>query len=206
MSQNRDPRTNAEWLSDLRGTGHVRDEALSELRSFLVTGLARAFQQSDPEGNLAEDSVQDALVLILDRLGSFRGDSKFTTWAMSVAMRVALSEVRRARWRDVSLDQMVEAGRLGVSASPETPASSSLERLQLLEAVRGAIDHGLTDRQREAILAELAGVPPGEIAARMGTNRNALYKLVYDARVRLKEALQRAGWTAEHVLDVLGGR
>jgi len=70
---------------------------------------------------------------------------------------------------------------------------------------RRAIDTGLTPKQREAIQAELGGAPPEEIATRLGTNRNALYKLDYDARVRLKQAILAAGWSEAHVRLTLGG-
>jgi RNA polymerase sigma-70 factor (ECF subfamily) len=153
-----------------------------------------------------QESVQDALLLILQRLGSYRGDSRFTTWAMSVATRLALSELRRARWKDVSLDQMAAAGRPEPPAPNRTPAGTDYDREQLVRVVHEAIDATLTERQRTAILAELAEAPPDVIAARLGTSRNALYKLVFDGRAKLKQAILKAGWSEEHVRDVLARR
>ena len=98
-------RTNQEWLAALRGPG--RDEALADLRAFLMRGLryALANQSNVTEADL-EDFAQEALLKILAGLDSFRGESRFTTWAQKIAVRVALTELRRHRWRDVSLDEM----------------------------------------------------------------------------------------------------
>ena len=199
-------RTENQWVGELRTEGPGRDQALTDLRRILVAGLARAFHEFGPDSVLVQDSAQEALVLILKRLQTFRGDSHFTTWAMSIATRLALSELRRARWKDVSLDEMSEAGRASFPGSPEKPGGQDYEREQLMSVVQSAIDNSLTPRQREAIMAELAGMPPEEIAVRLGTNRNALYKVVYDGRVRLRHAILRAGWSEAHVLEVLGGR
>ncbi|MBY0508116.1 MAG: sigma-70 family RNA polymerase sigma factor [Bryobacteraceae bacterium] len=189
-------RSNEEWVSDLSGDGDRREAALGDLRRLLMNGLRRSVG-----GSALEDYVQAALIRITGGLGSFRGDSRFETWALSIGVRVAVSEMRRARWREVSLDEMVEAGRL-------FPAEQAVnhESNQLMQVVHEAIQAGLTAKQREAILAELGGAPPDEVARRLGTNRNALYKLVYDARARIRQAILQAGWTEEQVLGVLGGR
>ncbi len=102
--------------------------------------------------------------------------------------------MRRARWKDVSLDEMCQAGRLPAPASQDSPVNIVYDRMRLMDVVRTAIGEQLTAKQRDAIQAELAGVSLQEIANRLGTNRNALYKLVYDGRARLKEAVLAAGW------------
>ena len=193
-------RDNAEWLADISATGLRCDRAVIDLRRILVGGLARAFRTCGPA--VLEDCAQEALILITRRIESYRGDSHFTTWALSIATRVTLSELRRARWRDVSLDQMVEAGQLPSAAAGAAPDHA---HAQLMAVVQSAIQHDLTEKQRQAIQAELSGAPTDEIAKRLGTSRNALYKVVYDARVRLKKAILGSGWTEAHVLEVLGG-
>ena len=198
-------RTDEDWVSDLSAVGFRGDEALTELRRILVTGLARAFHQFPADSAMVQDSAQEALLLIISRVETYRGDSRFVTWALSIVTRVALSEMRRARWKDVSLDEMSEAGRIPPPASEASPANISYERSRLIEVVRNAIEDNLTPKQRDAIQAELGGAPPDEIATRLGTNRNALYKLTYDGRVRLKQAILRAGWSEDHVRSVLSG-
>jgi RNA polymerase sigma-70 factor (ECF subfamily) len=193
-------RTDAEWVADISATGEQSELAVTDLRQILLAGLARAFRQCSPP--VVEDSVQEALILITKRIQSYRGDSRFTTWALSIATHVTLSEMRRSRWSDVSLDQMVEAGQIPASA---TGAQVDHAHAQLMGVVQSAIENNLTEKQRQAIRAELSGAPTDEIAKRLGTSRNALYKVVYDARVRLKQAILGSGWTEAHVLEVLGG-
>jgi len=199
-------RSDQDWINDLSASGPLREQALTELRAVLVAGLARSLRRFPNDSPLIQDSAQDALVLIVSRIQTYRGDSRFVTWALSIVIRVALSEMRRARWKDVSLDEMSEAGRIPPPVSEASPVNVSYERSQLMEVVRNAIENDLTPKQRDAIQAELGGTPPDEIAKRLGTNRNALYKLVYDGRVRLRQAILRAGWSEDHIRGVLNGK
>ena len=178
--------------------------AVAELRSTLVAGLDHAFRQSEVGSTLIEDAAQEALLRIVDRIQSFRGDSRFVTWAMAIATRAMLSHLRRAHWKDVSLDEMAAAGLIPPLATVVSN-DESLDRLRLLEVVRDAIENDLTERQRQAIQAELAGAPPEVTADRLGSNRNAVYKLIHDARTRLRRAILAAGWTETSVRSVLKG-
>ncbi len=196
-------RSDADWVADIGSAGDQRDAALGELRQVLMGGLRRAFQSA--AGALLEDCTQDALVRISTQFHTFRGDSRFVTWALSIATRCVLTEMRRARWKDVSLDQMAAAGELLPDPTPAGSADTGQDRTRLMKIMHDAIATELTGRQREVILAELGGAPVDEIAARLGTNRNALYKLVYDARVRLRGAILRAGWEATYVRSLIGG-
>ena len=99
-------RSNDDWLAALRGTPD--DEALLDLRNLLVRGLGFALADrlgADPEASI-EDFAQESLLKILRSLDTFRGESQFTTWAQKIAVRVALTELRRRRWRDVSLEDL----------------------------------------------------------------------------------------------------
>lgn len=192
------------WVADISDSGQVREMALADLRATLVAGLNRAFRQSAVGSTLIEDAAQEALLRIVDRIHTFRGDSRFVTWAMAIATRAMLSQLRRAHWKDVSLDQMAAAGLIPPLAAIVSK-DDNLDRLRLLEVVRAAIENDLTGRQRQATQAELAGVPPEVIAERMGSNRNAVYKLVHDARTRLRRAILAAGWTESSVRSVLKG-
>jgi len=196
---------NQEWLDALRADGAKRDEALGRLRDILLRGLRSSFSARTDIASL-EDVAQEALVKITSKLESFRGTSRFTTWAMSIAVRTAISEVRRARWRDVSLDEMVDAGR--IAPAEEKNGRAGEEKIayeRLVRVIREALANSLTDRQRQTVEAELVGAPPDEIAQRMGTSRNAVYKLGYDARARLKKIILEAGWTEVQVRQLVGG-
>lgn len=187
-------RNNEAWLSALRATGPDGDSARRELRVVLVAALrrglgARATAQVD-------DFAQDAMLRVLHGLDSFRGESRFVSWASSIAIRVAMSELRKARWKDISLDALVEAQ--GASAEPlDTStcanAEQALAQARVLAALKAAINQALTERQRKVITAELRGMPQDVIAAELGTNRNAVYKVGHDARKALLVALAAEG-------------
>src|SRR5918995_1430961 len=192
-------RTNEQWLADLRGPNP--DVALADLYDLLVRGL-RAALGDGVEADVG-DFAQEALIKITGNLDSFRGESRFTTWAQKIAMNVALTELKRMRWRDVSLQELLAGhqgtGR-GLADLQLTPEQVAFQNIVLAE-VRGIIDKELTDRQREAVVAViLEGMPIAEVARRMGTNQNALYKLLHDARKKLKLRMEAVGLPPQEVL------
>jgi RNA polymerase sigma-70 factor (ECF subfamily) len=148
-----------------------------------------------------EDVVQQALVHILDHLEQFQGRSRFTTWAMAITVRLAMSALRRKRWQDVSLESMTAAveGTPAWDRDDTTSPAQHAEQYAMIETLRRLIDEALTDKQWMALTAELGGMPLEEIARRMGSNVNAVYKLLHDARQRLKRGLETAGYTADDV-------
>jgi len=198
-------RTNQEWLTALRGPG--REQALADLRSLLVRGLryALADRPGVTEADL-EDFAQEALLKIMAGLDSFRGESRFTTWAHKIAVRVAFTELRRQRWKDVPLQDLIARYDEGdfTPAALTDPAPSPDRRAtqrMLLATVQRLIAEELTDRQRQAMTAVMiGGMPLEEVARRMGTNRNALYKLLHDARRRLKKQMLATGLSPQDVL------
>ena len=203
-------RTNDQWLSDLRAEGERKETALADLRAIIARGLpfalSRWLSPSSPQfESLSEEVTQETLLRVLDQLHTFEGRSMFTTWVHKIAIRIALTELRRKRWQDSSLDEMVDNEEVPVSpriledsrATPEKIA----ERSDMLNRVRRVIDEELTERQRRAlIMLGLQGMPMEEAAKQLKTNRNALYKLLHDARLRLKQRLQTEGLDAQEVL------
>jgi RNA polymerase sigma-70 factor, ECF subfamily len=195
-------RTNEQWLAELRGPNP--DEALADLYGLLVRGLRAALggRADGVDANIG-DFAQEALIKIVSNLDSFRGESRFTTWAKKIAMNVALTELKRRRWRDVSLQDLLDrrtaTGR-GLADPQLTPEQVAFQNM-VLAKLRCTIDEELTDRQREAVVAViLEGMPIAEVARRMGTNQNALYKLLHDARKKLKLRMEAAGLTPQEVL------
>ena len=204
-------RTNEQWISALRGP--ERDGALSDLRALLMRGLRSALNRQRGVSDAAiEDFVQEALIKILDNLDSFRGESRFTTWAQKITVRVAFTELRRKEWRNVSLQEITDRYDTGGYEPREftdsQPAPEDLATKQvMLDTVRRLIHEELTGRQWEAIVAVmLGGMPLEEAARRMDTNRNALYKLLHDARKKLRECLISEGISSRDVMAVFGGR
>jgi RNA polymerase sigma-70 factor (ECF subfamily) len=180
------------------------DEALGELYDLLVRGLRAALggRADGVDANIG-DFAQEALIKITGNLDSFRGESRFTTWAQKIAMNVALTELKRRRWRDVSLQDLFarrEAADCGPADPRLTPEQLTFQSMVLGE-LRRMIEEELTDRQREAVVAViLEGMPISEVAKRMGTSQNALYKLLHDARKKLKRQMEAAGLSAQEVL------
>jgi RNA polymerase sigma factor (sigma-70 family) len=200
-------RSNKEWVEDLSEPGSRRDAALNDLRLVLVRGLGYAMSKyknvTDAD---VQDFVQDALLKILGALDSFRGESRFTTWAHKIAVHVAFTELRRRRWKDVSLDEMIQTPdgdllpRTWVDPSARTEDRATQKNI--IEIMRQVITNELTERQRQALVAvRIHGVPLAEVARRMGTNRNALYKLLFDARKRLQKQMLAQGLSREDILS-----
>jgi len=200
-------RTNEEWLSDLRGDN--QDQAIEDLRHVLKRGLIYALSsriQTDLEAQV-DDFVQDAILRILDKMDTFRGESKFTTWAQKVAVRVAFTEMRRQRWKDISIEDLMpeDSGDFtplvlsDPSPNPEKRATQTL----MLEMVDEMLKTDLTERQRTALMAVMhGGMPLEEVARKMDTNRNALYKLLHDARKQMRNRLIEKGITPQEILEV----
>jgi len=209
-------RTNEMWIADLRAKAPVRDAALADLRLIIQHGLPYALSRwvspDDPLFSpLVEEVTQDTLIRVMEQLDSFESRSMFTTWVQKIAVRIALTELRRKRWHDSSLDELMEGdtapaqSRLVADRTPGPAAIS--EQRDMLERVRRILEQELTPRQREAlILLGIQQVPLEEAASRLKTNHNALYKLLHDARLRLKRRLKTEGLTAQEVLAAFESR
>lgn len=206
-------RDNEHWLKDLRSTGLSRETALADLRAAIISGLPYALSKwlspTDPQFEpLVEEIAQETLLRVLDRLDTFEGRSQFITWVQKIAVRLALTELRKRRWRDYSLEELVEedaetrslpALLLDPSLSPDVLA----EQNDAFQRLRRIIAEELTERQRKAMIAvAIKGIPMEEVARRMGTNRNALYKLLHDARLNLKRRLENEGMDLESIFAV----
>ena len=199
-------RTNQEWLADLRGP--EQDQAIEDLRKVLKRGLIYSLSsriKTDLETHV-DDFTQDAILRILDKMDTFRGESKFTTWAQKVAVRVAFTELRRQRWKDISLEDLMpeDSGDFTpmVLADPGPDPEKLATQTLMTEMIDKMLQEELTERQRTAMLAIMSGgMPLEEVARRLDTNRNALYKLLHDARKQMRDRLLEKGLTPQDVLE-----
>jgi RNA polymerase sigma-70 factor (ECF subfamily) len=198
-------RSNAQWLEQLRRDGD-HGSAWADLRAYLRQGLRHTRACQGLGDHALEDVLHDALVRILGHLDTFRGDSRFTTWAMAVAIRVAFGTLRRQR-REQLLGDRDPAELDGSGDAPvSTPGAEwVVERRTVIAALRAAIRERLTDRQRTAVLGELAGIPSDELAQRLEVSRNAFYKLHHDARRKLRQAILEAGFSDDEVRREVAG-
>jgi len=209
-------RTNEEWLSDLRSPGSAQEVALADLRNIIMAALPYALDRwlptNDPKYSpLAEEVAQETLMRVLDRLDSFEGRSQFTTWVNKIAVRVALTELRRKRWENVSLEELVEDEENPppphLMADPGSNPEREVEGADIMVRLQLIIAEELTEKQRQALMAvAIQGMPLEEVARRMNIERNAMYKLMHDARLRLKRRMAREGLTPADVLSVFDKR
>lgn len=188
------------WVARLSRSGAERDAAAAELHGLLlrtarfeIVRRRAAFSHlcgADLD-DLACQSANDALMSILRRLGDFRGDSRFTTWACKFAIVEAGVKVRRHAWlgREISLTTDFWPVVADAAPSPDQHA----EARDLLFAVREEVER-LTLRQREVFVAiAFNDVPIDVLAERLNTTRGALYKTLHDARRKLRTGLAARG-------------
>jgi RNA polymerase sigma-70 factor (ECF subfamily) len=208
-------RTNADWLEALRRPDAPDPEALAALRAHLERSALFAIRRrlssahgvaSDEIDSLAEDSAQEALLLALDNLGSFRGEARFVTWAAAIAVGVAMSALRRRLWRDLSLEHMPDgwhepASSAAASSGWEHPDLAA-QRTEIWSVIKEVVQRDLTDRQRQVLnLVVINGVDADEVAERLGVSSGALYKLTHDARRKLKAGLLARGFSTHEILQ-----
>jgi RNA polymerase sigma-70 factor (ECF subfamily) len=188
-----------DWVLALSLDGPGQDLALRRLHSLLVRAARHQVLRmrgqlggAGPEHveELANQAADEAMVVLLAKLHTFEGRSRFTTWAYKFAILQAATEVRSQAWRSrqVTLDDSHVTVDLGPSVEQYAEGSD------LARAAQRAIDEALTPHQRRIMLALLVDqVPIDVLAERLGTNRNALYKTLHDARVRTRAHLAAAG-------------
>jgi RNA polymerase sigma-70 factor, ECF subfamily len=191
-----------EWHLDLNAEGIRGEDAVARLHGLLLR--AARFEVFRRAGSLpqlsaveldelAQDAADDAAVSVRRRLDDFRGESSFRTWAYKFALLEASTKVRRRLWRDreVTLGPEHWESLAHLGPGPDDDAESAA----LLDAVREGIRTALTPRQRQVLVsAVLEGVPIDVLAERLGSNRNALYKVLHDARRRLRDHVAAAGF------------
>ena len=200
-------RTNEEWSHDLNTSGEVQEAAIADLRDLLLRAVLFFFSRNlgdferlgrDEILQLAEDCAQDALIAVMNHLSEFRGDSKFTTWAYKFAINIALMTARRERWKGKSLDQLSFYNNSTLFEWIRQDGSSglipdrSVVQDEIRDIIQEVIEHELTDKQRQVLMMMIFNdVPIDVVVQQLGTNRNAVYKLLHDARLRLRTRLAR---------------
>jgi len=194
--------SNDAWLAGLR----ARDaDVLAALRERICLGLRAALGQRSDAGELdLDDFAQESVLRVLDKLDSFRSEARFTTWAMAIAVRLSLTQLRRKSHKDVSLDDSLGAALSDKTNSPEGAVHGA--RTEMFVRLQQGVQEALSERQRQVILAELDGVPQVVLAEQLSVSPGAIYKTSHDARKKLKAYLAGAGYDSETVGELLAGR
>src|SRR6516164_6154552 len=197
----------AEWPRALACTGPRREAALARLHGMLVRiaqkEVARRgprLQITGPElDDLAYQAAADALVAITSKLGQFRGESRFTTWAYKFVMFEVSAKIGRHFWRHPGVRLEAEDWERLPDRFGFDPAREA-EWRDLLVALHRAVDQELTARQRRILVAlVLNAVPLDTLVIELGTNRNAIYKTLFDARRKLRAALAANGYLSPEI-------
>jgi RNA polymerase sigma-70 factor, ECF subfamily len=194
------------WLRALSGTGRAREDAAARLHALLLRAARFEVMRRRPAlgggreselNDLATQAADDALVAILRKLQTYRGDSRFTTWAHKFALLEAAAKVRRRAWQGREIPLEADAWARLVDDRPASPDVQA-EASELIDAVRDAIAEVLTPHQRAVLVAlTLNDVPIDVLAERRGTTRGALYKTLHDARHKLRARLAKDGLAIE---------
>jgi len=198
--------SNEEWTNAL--TPPPEERAIEQLRGYLLKGLKSALYKNVDRDldQFVEDITQDSLLKILENVDSFRGESKFTTWAMKIAIREGYSELRKKRYQDISLEEYSSYDpdeKDAVEIEEEQAAPDEITHQSIMvQKIKKIMNEELTDKQRNVIeYLMIEQIPITIVAEKMGSNRNAIYKLVHDARVKLKNRLEIEGINPEEMLN-----
>lgn len=192
-----------DWVEKLKSESD-RGDAIGKLREVLMRGLRGAFFRRGQDEAFCEDICQESLIRIMKNIDSFEGRSKFTTWAISIAIRVGISELRRRHHKDVSLDAITSGDdmKIELAVAEEDVSGNALDQRVILATLSDLIENQLTDKQRTVVRALLGGMPVEEIARRTGSNRNAVYKLFHDAKLRLKSGFEKSDFSLTEIESV----
>lgn len=194
-----------EWLQLLHAANTQRDTGIARLREQLLRAAHREVRRRHTRftgielDDIAQQAASDATVAVLDKLATFRGESRFTTWAYKFVILEVANKLGRHYWRDPAVALPTEdwnrlPERFGVDPSQHAEAA------ELTAAIRRAVETTLTERQRQMFVDIVVnGIPLDALVAKLGVNRNAIYKAVFEARRKIREFLVANDYLTDHV-------
>ncbi|GAA1647416.1 RNA polymerase sigma factor [Nonomuraea maheshkhaliensis] len=196
---------NRRWVRDLAAAGSRREATCAKLYPLLLRVAhsearrrASRLKLDGPElEDIAHQAAADALMAITERLDKFRGESRFTTWASKFAILNVATKMNRHFWRRHEISYEQEDWSKLASRFDVGPEGEAQVR-EFAAAVSAAVNENLSDRQRLVFVATvLNGMPMDVLADELGSTHNALYKVLFDARKKLRIALVADGHLPE---------
>ena len=195
------------WVNGLRAEGVERARALERLHELLLrAAYAEAHRRRHlyPEiggaelDDLCSQAAGDAVLAVTSKLDGYRGASRFTTWAYAFAIFEVSVKLRRHAWHRGRIPTADDDATWDRFAEGTHTAQSRVESAELLRALRRAVAEELTPRQREVFVAvALNEVQVDVVAGQLHSSRGAVYKVLHDARAKLRRRLEREGHLEE---------
>jgi RNA polymerase sigma-70 factor, ECF subfamily len=195
-------RASRRWVEHLHPDHPRHEHAAAKLHDVLQRAATHELHRrrghlkalSGPElDDVAQQCADDAMMKILARIDAFEGLSRFTTWAYKFVIFEVSSKVARHAWQHhPPSDEEPTWERLPDTLTPR-PGDQAERREQLAVLVK-AVEEDLTPRQREVFVAiALNDVSIDVLGLQLDSNRNAIYKNLFDARRKLRASLAAAG-------------
>ena len=197
-------RSNEDWIAELSAPSPECDDAIFNLKKYLNRGLSASLRKNQYfNKDTLNDLVQDSIIRILDKLNTFKGKSGFLTWAMKVAVNLSVTELRRKQWKNISLDGLESPEALlqedRLVKKYESPEKKVIKQ-NIIEIINRAVREELPPKQKKVLTAAFFHeVPLTVIAEEMGTSKNTVYKIVYDARKHIKSILEEKGLEKDEI-------
>ncbi|BCJ28628.1 sigma-70 family RNA polymerase sigma factor [Actinocatenispora sera] len=189
------------WVRDLARVGPAREAACRELYPLLLRVAKSEARRRAPtlalDGpeleDIAHQAAADAMMAISERLDRFRGEAKFTTWASKFVIFNVATKMNRHFWRRHEVPYEQEDWSALASRFAAGPDDQAQAR-EFAAAVSAAVEESLSERQRVVFVATVVnGMPMDVLADELGSTHNALYKVLFDARQKLRAALVASG-------------
>jgi RNA polymerase sigma-70 factor (ECF subfamily) len=144
----------------------------------------------------AEDLTQEAFLQLFRKIGTFRGESAFSTWLHRMTVNVVLMQLRKKSLPVVSLEEPVD----GDEDSPKRDVggddlrlSGAIDRVQLQRAI-GALPPGY---RTVFLLHDVEGLEHNEIAQQIGCSIGNSKSQLHKARMKLRDLLKQRAGTAK---------
>jgi|GEM_PF-2410658 RNA polymerase sigma factor (sigma-70 family) len=195
----------SELYEAIRSGSELRDEAIAQLRELLIRGLSKALTGRYGKPFNAEDVAQETLMKVLNSIDQYSGRSKFVTWAMAIAIRIGISDLRKKYHADQSLDSFRtdDGAKIDITTTVTLTPGLEFSNREFAKLLQQLIDSELTEKQRVVVRAFLSDYSTDGIADGLGMTRNAIYKLLHDARLKLKTGLESHGYDSDDIASFL---
>ena len=138
----------------------------------------------------AEDLTQDIFLKIFKALGTFDRRANFQTWLISISRNLCIDHYRSVRKERETIAREVDASTLS-PASVEISPLASLERRDLREMVRQALEHLPTTLRTAVVLRDLQELSYQEIADQLGLPEGTVKSRINRGRIELARQIKR---------------